>query len=338
MTARRLLPPLLAAAALLIPTTQAQARAVGVTLDDGPGGPDRSYALFAQAGANAIEAPQPWSELEPHRGRFHLSDVGSIVRGVRPAPATEVMVIPAAIETTARSVPADLRRAPWDGRRMVRRYGTLIDRIAKLSGRQVTTISIANEADVYLAAHPRELPAFLRFAQTELSRLRRRLPWARIGVTVTASGMMGDHPRIARALARLGTATIVTYYPLGDGYRPRSPHAPLTDIPHLVGLAGGRPLVIQEAGYPTAARLGSSPIAQATFVRDVFTAVNRQPAAIPFLSFYSLFDLPAQACHGSRSDDQLAFLCSLGLHDRTGAAKPAWTAFRAGVRTVRTAG
>src|SRR3954454_17656021 len=71
-------------------------RAVGVTLDAGPAGPEQAYRLFARAGANAIEAPQPWQDLEPARGRFHLGDVASIVQGVRSTPDTQVMLIPAA--------------------------------------------------------------------------------------------------------------------------------------------------------------------------------------------------------------------------------------------------
>ncbi|WP_027008481.1 hypothetical protein [Conexibacter woesei] len=312
----------------------AQARVVGVTLDDGPRGPDESYALFEQAGADAIEAPQSWAELEPARGRFRLADIESIVEGIAPTPSTQAMLIPAVIETGARSTPPDLRRVRWDDPRMVERYRMLIDRIARASTRQVTTLSIANEADVYFGAHPRELPAFLRFARAELAELRRRAPWVHAGVTVTSAGLAGAHPRIARALARLGTATIVTYYPLGDGYRPRPASAPLTDIPHLIDLAHGRPLVIQEAGYPSSPHLGSTPTAQATFVRDVFAAWDRDPAAIPFLSFYSLFDLPTGACAHRSDNDQAAFLCSLGLHDRAGRPKPAWAAFRMGAQHV----
>lgn len=194
-------------------------------------------------------------------------------------------------------------------------------------------VSIANEADVYLSAHPDELPAFLRFARAELAELHRLAPWARGGVTVTYSGLTSARPGIARRLARLGETTIATYYPLVHGYRMRSPRAPLRDIPRMVRLARGRPLVIQEAGYSSSPRLHGSPAAQATFVRNVFAAWSRLPRAIPFLSFYALFDLPARDC-GGRSDAQ-TFFCSLGLHDGDGRAKPAWAAFGSGVEEVR---
>jgi hypothetical protein len=310
-------------------------RAVGVTLDTGPGGPAQAFALFTSAGANGLEAPQPWSVLEPAPGHFRLGDVSSLVAGIRSTPATSLMFIPAAIETTQRSVPAGLRHAPWASRRMIGAYRRLIDRAAVHLSRQVRFISIANEADVYLSSHPRQTAGFIRFAQTEIRELRRRVPGAKVGVTVTFSGLISAHPQIARRLARLGNATILTYYPLGAGYRPRSPRSPTADIPTMVRLARGRPLVIQEAGYPSARTLHSSPARQATFVKAVFAAWNRHPRAIPFLSFYTLFDAPARDCATAGRVPSLAFLCSLGLHDRDGRPKPAWPAFTTGVRSVR---
>jgi hypothetical protein len=310
---------------------QAPLRSVGVTLDSGPKGPGQAFRLFQRAGANGIEAPQAWNQLEPRPGHFRLGDVNSIVAGVRPLDTTRIMWIPAAIETTRRSVPAGLRRARWDSRRMLATYRALIARAAPHLSPQVAYISIANEADVYLGAHPRQVGPFMRFARAEIGELRRRLPWAKVGVTVTYSGLVGARPGLARALAQLGNATIVTYYPLGAGYRPRPAASPLADIPAMVALAHGRPLVVQEAGYPSASSLHSSPFAQAAFVRNVFDAWNRTPRAIPFLSFYTLFDPPARECGQTEA---LAFLCSLGLRDGNGRPKPAWSAFRTGVRSI----
>ncbi len=311
-------------------------RAVGVTLNAGPGGEQQAFEEFLDAGANAIEAAQPWSELEPGRHRYRLGDVAAIVSGVRSEPAMRVMLIPAAIETTRRSVPRDLVRAPWDSQRMIARYRGLLRHLSPHLTRQVRFLSIANEADIYFSAHPRELPAFLRFARTEIAALRRLSPATRVGVTVTYDRLTSAHPYVARKLARLGDATVVTYYPLAGGFRMRPPSAPLHDIPRLVRLAHNRPLVLQEAGYSSAARLGGSPSAQARFVRNVFAAWDRFPRAIPFLSFYSLFDLPASACRAH--SDEVAFLCSLGLHRRDGRPKPSWKAFREGVRAIRGTG
>jgi hypothetical protein len=332
---RLLLPSTLVALAMLLGAGSA-AGAVGVTLDPGPGGEAQAYRLFVGAGSNAIEAPQPWGELEPARRRFHLGDVADLVGGVRPDPDMRVMLIPAAIETTRRSVPPDLRHARWDSRRMIARYRGLLRRLAPHLTRQVSYVSIANEADAYFSAHPRELPAFLRFARAEIRDVRRLAPQAKVGVTVTYSGLTSAHPGIARKLARLGDATILTYYPLVGGYRMRSPRAPFRDIPRMRRIAQGRPLVLQEVGYSSARRLGSSPARQAAFVRNVFAVVDRAPRAIPFLSFYTLFDPPSPAC--SSPTAAVTFLCSLGLHYRDGRPKPAWAAFRTGVREADGAG
>jgi hypothetical protein len=304
------------------------ARAVGVTLNPGPGGEAQAFRLFLEAGATALEAPQPWSMLEPSPGRFRLRDVASIVQGVRSTPAMRILAIPAAVETTRRSVPLDLRAAPWDSRRMIGRYRAMLRRLAPDLSRQVPYLSIANEADVYFSAHPEELPAFLRFARASIAELHRLAPSVKAGVTITYGGLTAAHPAVARRLADLGDATILTYYPLVGGYRMRPPGAPLRDVPRMVRLAHGRALVVQEAGYSTAHRLGGSPAAQARFVRNVFASADRFPGTIPFISFYSLFDLPARDCRGR--SPEVTFLCSLGLRYRNGHPKPAWAAFRAG--------
>jgi hypothetical protein len=309
------------------------ARAVGVTLSPGPGGEAQAYRVFFEAGATAIEAPQPWSTLEPSPRRFRLRDVAAIVQGVRSTAAMRIMAIPAAVETTSRSVPPDLEATAWDSPRMIARYRGMLRRLALHLSHQVRYLSIANEADVYFSAHPDELPAFRRFARAAIAELHRRAPWVKVGVTVTYGGLTAARPAIARSLAALGDATILTYYPLAGGYRMRPPSAPRHDVPRIVRLAHGRPLVVQEAGYATARRLGGSPAAQARFVRNVFASADRFPGAVTFLSFYSLFDLPARDCRGR--SPEVAFLCSLGLHYRNGRPKPAWAAFRAEAREAR---
>ena len=90
--------------------------------------------------------------------------------------------------------------------------------------------------------------------------------------------------------------------------------------------------VLQEAGYSSAPQLGSSPSAQASFVRNVLSAANRTPAAIPFVSFYALLDEPAVQCRDH--SDAVTFFCSLGLNRSDGRPKPAWAAFRKGIRAA----
>jgi len=303
-----------------------------VILNAAPNGEDEAFELFQSSGANAFEAPQPWSTLEPAKRRYRLRDVAAIVRGLAADPAMQIMLIPAAIETTRRSVPADLRRAPWDGGRMTSRYRALLRRLARHLSPQVRYVSIANEADVYLSAHPRQLPDFVRFARSQIATLHRLAPGVKAGVTVTYKGLTSEDPHVARRLARLGDATIATYYPLVHGYRMRAPRAPRHDIPQLLRLAHGRPLVLQEAGYSSDPRLGGSPSAQARFVSNVISESSRSGASIPFLSFYALFDLPADECGGS--SDAATFFCSLGLNRSDGRPKPAWRAFRVGVRAA----
>jgi hypothetical protein len=235
----------------------APARAVGVTLNPGPGGEAQAYRVSFKAGATAIEAPQPWSTLEPSPGRIRLRDIAAIVQGVRSTPAMRIMAIPAAIETTRRSVPLDLRATPWGSRRMIGRYREMLRRLAHDLSRQVRYVSIANEADAYFSTHPDELPAFLRFARAAIADLHRRAPWVKAGVTVTYSGLTSVRPAVARRLAELDGATILTYYPAARQSSPLAgSHLPLLARPPL-------------PQWPSEARLGRVPRRGGTMSRSI---------------------------------------------------------------------
>jgi len=109
----------------------------------------------------------------------------------------------------------------------------------------------------------------------------------------------------------------------------------------MVDLAKGRPLILQEVGYPSSAILSSSDQKQAQFVTQVFRAWKANGNRIPFLNFFLLHDLPTQSCielakyYGLPSDRNFqSFLCSLGLRQSDGRPKLAWTSLMDAVRKV----
>ena len=113
-----------------------------------------------------------------------------------------------------------------------------------------------------------------------------------------------------RAAARAARAAAAV--PLGANFRPRDPGSPTADIPRLVAAAAGKPVVLQEVGYPSAALLGSSERAQAEFVARVFGAWRAQGGGrIPFLN------------------------CSLGLRQANGTPKAAWRTFADSGKALR---
>lgn len=304
-------------------------RIVGLTLNPGTAGQDAATTLFARSGATGLTAAEPWSALEPSRGRFDFGDVDSIIKGVGGHPEDRVLMLVGSVETTHRATPADLGTASWTSTRMENRYHALVDALVPHLSRQVAYLSVGNEADVYLDRHPVEATAYRAFVADAIGYWHRKAPWVKVGVTSTFDGLARH-----RALADLGDVVIVTYYPLAAHFHVRAPTSPVTDFPHLVAETASHPVVVQEAGYPTAVRLGSSEAAQARFVDALFHAWNAAAAHIRFLDLFSLHDFAPSWRHSQIGSyglpgnlDGQAYLCSLGLRHRDGTPKPAWQHF-----------
>jgi hypothetical protein len=107
-------------------------------------------------------------------------------------------------------------------------------------------------------------------------------------------------------------------------------------------LAGNRPVVLQEVGYPSSAYLASSESLQADFVGSAFQAWETFGSQMPFLNFFLLHDFSESDCDqfvaycGFPSDQNLhAFLCSIGLRRVDGTPKLAWSAFVDGAANLK---
>jgi hypothetical protein len=100
----------------------------------------------------------------------------------------------------------------------------------------------------------------------------------------------------------------------------------------MVALAGGKPLIMQEWGYPTSATLSSSEAKQADFVTNTFASwASHGRDKIPFISFFKRRDWNQAHCDAlcpvSPAPPQctpfIAYNCSLGLLNHDGSPKAA---------------
>lgn len=105
----------------------------------------------------------------------------------------------------------------------------------------------------------------------------------------------------------------------------------LASMVAMLALAGAKPLLLQEVGYPAAASTGSSEARQAAFVSNVFAAWKAEPGRIPLLNFFLLHDFTPQMCSDfglyygtSGSANFTDFLCTLGLRHADGTPRSAW--------------
>jgi hypothetical protein len=286
-----------------------------------------------EAGARGAFADWRWSSLESAPGQFNLSEAQEDTDFLGRSQDLRLLVGLQLINTTGREVPADLLEEPFDSVEMQVRFHRLIDALAPILDRHVSYLSIGNEVDVYLGTHPEEWDAYRTFLDDASAYVHSVAPWIQVGTTITYGGATGINAAQVEALTAGRELLIFTYYPLEAGFRTRTPDAPLSDFPRMVEMAGGRPVILQEVGYPSSESLGSSERAQAEFVEQAFLAWQSEAERIPFLNYFLLHDLTAEMCsqlqdyYGLRDASFEAFLCSLGLRQADGTPKEAWQTF-----------
>ncbi len=291
---------------------------------------DLAYGL----GLRAAYRPSGWDTLEPSPGTY---DVSGFLEGIRYLAdrGFDAMVTLQVIDTLRRRVPEDLADVPFDAPEMQERFRALFDNLLPGLGRTVRFLSIGNEVDPYLH-HSGQWTAYRTFLDRAIAHVHERAPWIRVGVTCTFIGAVSASV-LGVAFLNQGTDVyVITYYPFTapfDGsYAVSGPAAPHVDFPRILELAGRKPVVLQEVGYP-ASELFASEVRQADFVRNVFAAWRSSGRRIPFLSFFQMHDFPQEVMRSageyyneSNADRIRAFISTLGLRTCDGTPRLAWRA------------
>lgn len=295
---------------------------------------DMVYAL----GARGQMSTWRWSELEPTLGHYDASKFGDVDGAIAQA-RSHAMVQYVGIQlinTTARELPADLAGQAFDSAAVKARFHALLDRIVTPHRGQIKYLSIGNEVDAYLRAHPAEWASYKRFYADAVQYAHALDPSLQVGVTATADGALGSSTSDVQSLNEASDVIILTYYPLqydaSFNVSVRGPAVVAGDFSRMLQFAGSRPLLLQEVGYPASPDNLSSEAQQAQFVSNVFAAWRAADGRIPFLNFFLLHDFPQQTCDAFGTYYGLpnvptfkAFLCSLGLRQVDGTPRQAWS-------------
>jgi hypothetical protein len=294
-----------------------------------------SVKIAARAGVTGDQLFNLWDEMEPHAGKIDVSSPkgGIDYLGGKLDWTLEFTI--GTINTTVRATPPDLESVAFDDPRMIERFHKLLDAIVPILNSHVAYISVGNEVDVYLARHPDQWPQYRRFYDDAVAYLHAKAPGVKVGVATTWFGTRGISRAQVAELNAKSDVWIITYYPTHADFIVDLPAAPRTDFPEMVRLASGKPVILQEVGYPSSPMLQSSPDLQAEFVRQVFAAWSDAGPAIPFLNYVMEHDLNQDYCatrpdyYGlpDRSGHFAAYFCTLGLMTVDGAEKPGWNPF-----------
>jgi hypothetical protein len=283
-----------------------------------------------RVGTQGLAISAKWNELEPAQGRYALKKVDDSV-GLAKFIGGKSLFTFQTIDTNNWVLPQDLTGLRFDDPKVIGRASVLLNKVLTSLGQGVKWISLGNEVDVYLVEHPEELPEYLNLLRALESVVRRERPDLKVGVTVTFDGLV-RRPEVVSKFAKFGDCAVVTYYPMKEDFSPLPLATTGENFDRMMSFAGGRPLVLQEIGLPSATLLGSSEALQAEFVSAIFRQLETRKG-IDFASFFMQYEFPTpmldffESYYGLKNERFRAFLGSLGFHDPTGNPKPSWKRF-----------
>jgi hypothetical protein len=283
-----------------------------------------------QAGCNGAVLTYSWPSLEPRKGVFTL---GELKNGVVINEGRAVFLGVQVLNTTVKDLPADLQAKRFDDPQVVERFRSFLDALVPLLRDRIRYLSIGNESDIYLSAHPDEIEAFGIFLNAAYQHAKKIAPNLTIGTTLTDAGAL--RPEFQK-LIKHTDAHVLTYYHGQVGLDGAFKDTANTKegILALAATLDDRPIIFQEIGFPAHQQI-SSEEKQAEFVNGVFDAWDKLGDRVPFLNYFMMYDFPESiikdqlSYYGVKDNTEplVRFLTSLGLHRADGTPRQSWRVF-----------
>jgi hypothetical protein len=292
---------------------------------------DGALGVALAAGSKILTVNAPWSELETGPGVYNFNRIASELRLATKYNLPTVLTI-GSIFSGGPAMPADLNGKSWDDPVVASRFVAMLQNLKSQVPVQMKWLNLGYEVDTYIAQAPSQAAPYLKFLTTVKPQAK-----SIFGVSTGIVFSFDSTRASTAAFSQLqGVADHIAfdYYGIGPDFQHRDPADVQADLWLMNRMASGRPLIINEAGFSTAALTNSSTQRQATFFQNIFTALQQSSANVVAVTAWSLNDMPAAQIEAAMAGltvpltpTALAYLGSLGLRDAAGNPKQAWTVF-----------
>ncbi len=309
-----------------------------------------AFGQLVAAGMDGYEVNITWADLEKDSGQvdtefleYWLSELNNI--GI----TVPYMVIKT-LDTNQLAFPADLISdsnpqkladgLELDSPEVLERFKRVLAAVVPiLKDHGGFYLAVGNEVDVYLGDHPGAVSHFATFVQESATFIHSLDPEMAAGVNMTWEAL-NDFDS-AQAFISLSDAVSLSYYPLDHQSKGLPPEEVFTHLDKMLQMSQGKPILIQEAGYPSGASEDPQTLEnQAQFIENLFAVAMENPQ-FRFISIQHLSDWPEATCryfedyYGLHDDGFHHFLCSLGVITYAGDKKPAYARLLAAVGMVK---
>ena len=290
-------------------------------------------------GVREVSVSLDWALLEPSVGTYD-DTIPAIMDAFYPNYAGDISIVLRPLDTSGPSMPSDIAGLSFDNTQVITAFENFLDHLHSQLGTlnasgKLKWIQVGNEIDATLGSDPAkwaQWQTFFNAAKTKIHAL-----W---GPNVIVSSIIqfnalndsNTRTQYLNFLPSLDSATL-TYYPLNSDFTVRPTSDIASDFDFLVNTIPGKPIILQECGYPSSTVDNSSETQQADFISAVFNAWDAHLDRIALIDFAWQYDVSdAQASqwvidyhqNGQPYENEFKqYLLTLGLSHNDGTEKPA---------------
>ncbi|MHB1000213.1 MAG: hypothetical protein ACYC27_13305 [Armatimonadota bacterium] len=291
------------------------------------GGFNPAFDLARKLGAGDTGLSLDWSDLEPEELKYDAKWL-YIANIYYPAAKMPISLTIRPISTNRKVVPTDLMNAAFDDPRMISRFKSLINFIfSQIPDVKLNSLVIGSEMDAYLGTDEIKWKQYQQFYKVISEYVRAKHPAVKIASEGTFDGLTGKAKSFMKVLNQNSDIIGVSYYPLNLDFSVKDPFVVGADMKSIVSLYPTKEIWFYQLGYPSSESLNSSESKQAAFIREVFTAWDKNASRVRMIDFTWMHDLPQSALdkhaeyYGLSDPKFLEFLRTLGFRTYQGAGK-----------------
>jgi len=293
----------------------------------------KRFRMALETGITYMSFSPKWDELETAPGRYRFDDVDQRVRFAEEA-AIPISLNIRVVDGDHRSIPSKYRNWSFDDSRMAQELKSLLRAVGPHCHGRVKWIAIGNEVDHYFEGHRGEIGAYAKLLDNVMDTTHEQFSGALFTVNFSEQ-RLAELNSLYRPITSKTDFYSYNYYPLNLDFTMREPEVVRDEMSAMIHAAGQKPVMFQELGYASSSRVNSSEEKQARFVQVAFEMLRQNRGRVFAATFNWMSDLPqpvvdqfGQYYRMANSDRFKAYIGSLGMFDRNGRPKAAWSQFQ----------
>lgn len=283
-------------------------------------------------GSDHVELVIGWDDVEATQNwLFKHPDWARMANDLYAKEEMSVALSFLSVDTVTDRRPSFYKNKSWDNPDVIEgAWAALSLTLSKLNDVELLPISLGNEADIWIDAHPEQKDSYRRFMAALRDLVHKNFPEIQVGVKVSASSVLSAEGETAQELSRDMDVVLLTYYPLTEEFKARSLESAAQDLKKIVAAFPRRDIHLTEVGYPSSEVCDSSQDQQAAFVRQVFQAWDIYSKHIVCINWTWQTDIPKSQAKDMAFGFGVQTLCfeeflgTLGLRHVTAEPKKAW--------------